>query len=120
MRAYLALAIAPLLLAAALPANPETSKDVRCFVAMAAAAGSGDKTVSLGGAIGGQYFLGRIDGRSPGLDLASAIEAEASSLTDADLKALMTSCGQLMQDRGTAVKTIGEQMQKKAQPSHSS
>ena len=120
MRVFLVLAIAPLALAAVPPTDPQTSKDLRCFLAMSATAGSEDKTASLAGMIGAQYFLGRIDGRSPNLDLESAIMAEASSLTDADLKALLQSCGELMQDRGKAVKAIGERMEQKQPQSSSS
>ena len=120
MKIYLVLAVAPLVLAAAPPIDPETTKDIRCFVAMAAAAGDDDKTANLAGMIGGQYFLGRIDGRSPDLDLESAIAIEAPSLTDADLKALFQSCGQLMQERGQAVEAIGERMERNEPQSSSS
>ncbi|HMI39914.1 MAG TPA: hypothetical protein VK485_01630 [Sphingomicrobium sp.] len=106
-------------MAAAAPVDPETSKDLRCFLAMSATAQSEDKAASLAATIGGQYFLGRVDGRSPDLDLESAIVAEASSMTDASLKSLLQSCGQLMQERGRAVQGIGERMQKKERHSSS-
>lgn len=111
MRILALAALAPLVIAAAPPTDAETTKDVQCLVAVASLAGSDDKDAKMAAAIGSQYFLGRIDGRSPNLDLEAAIKLEASRLGEAQMRSLLQSCGQLMQSRGKALQEIGERMQ---------
>ena len=111
---------APLVIAAAPPIDAETTKDIRCLVAVSSLAGSDDATVKLAATVGAQYFLGRIDGRRPDLNLETAIIAEASHLTEADIRSLLVSCGGLIKSRGAALQAIGKRMQQTASQSSSS
>ena len=104
----------PLIVAAA-PQDEETRKDVRCLLAMSAAAGHEDKTVAAAAQTASQYFLGRIDGRSPNFDLETALTQESASATGPDFTSLLQSCGDLMQKRGAEIVAIGERMVAKAQ-----
>jgi hypothetical protein len=77
---YLTIA-APFLLSAAPAVDDQTMNDVRCFVVLAGAlsAADADGNVPLSGAyeIASIYYLGRLDARSPPVDLEKAIAAEA-------------------------------------------
>ena len=113
MKPFLILCAASMLAASAPATDSETVNDVRCFLAMSSIVGSEDKTAGMAAMIGAQYFLGRIDGRSPTLDLEAAFTAETSRLTEPVVKSLLVSCGELMKSRGQAVQMIGKRMEAK-------
>jgi hypothetical protein len=103
------LALAPCLAAAAAPLDEETRRDVRCFILIAQLSTSDDPETRDAGRIGSQYFLGRIDGRAPGLDLEAAVAAEAPAAL-AGQKTLLPRCGELMKKRGDEVEAIGNRL----------
>ena len=120
MRHFLALLLAPISIAASPAIDAETTKDVRCLVAVASLANSEDESAKMAAIVGSQYFLGRIDGRQPTLDLETAIRTEAARLDEAAIKGLLLSCGGLMKSRGAALQSIGEGMQDHPSQSSSS
>lgn len=91
-------------------AKSETRKDVRCFIVLSAVAG-GDAEAADAAMIGAQYFLGRLDGRVPGLDLEAAIAIEAPLLSESDFPGLLQSCGKTMEQRGRQVIEIGKRLE---------
>jgi hypothetical protein len=101
--------VLPLLLGAAPPPDPETVKDVRCLVALIVLGNSQDPKIRESALIGAQYFLGRIDGRSPGLDLEAAMANEASMIR-AQQKSFLESCGAILTRRGGEVEEIGNRL----------
>jgi hypothetical protein len=105
---------APLVMGAGPPVDAETRKDLRCFLAVSSLADNPDPTIKMSGMIGAQYFLGRIDGRVPSLDLERALVAEAAVITNADLPPLLGACGQQIADRGEVLTVIGKRMQNRA------
>ena len=107
-KAIWTVALAPWLAGAA-PLDEETRRDVRCFILVAQLSGSEDPALRDAGRIGSQYFLGRIDGRAPGLDLEAVMVAEADAAI-ADRKALFPYCGDLMKKRGAEVEAIGNRL----------
>ena len=118
-RIYLSAAI-PFLLGAAPGMDIETKNDLRCLIAVSSLAQSDDKTVAMAGLIGAQYFLGRIDGRVPTLDLERALGDEVSTLRNLEVPALLQSCGKQIEQRGRSLKEIGERIEKKETHSSSS
>ena len=112
MRALPTLLISGLVLAAALPialpasatttvspvkaaAKPSgASADVRCLMTMLAL--GQDKTRAQAGQIGVYFFMGRINARAPGFDLAAAMKAEAPTLGGPALQAELTRCGPMV------------------------
>jgi hypothetical protein len=120
MRFFLIGVLSPLLIAAAPPTDAETTKDVRCLVAVSSLAGSEDAAAKYAAVVGAQYFLGRIDGRRPDFDLEAAIKAEASQMTDAEIRTLLVSCGGLIKSRGEALEAIGKAIQATESQSSSS
>ena len=109
--------LAPFAVAAAPPVDGSTRDDVRCLVAVVSLTASEDTEVKLAGLLGSQYFLGRIDGRDPDLDIEAAIRQEQSHLDEAEISSLLRSCGQLMQDRGEALEAIGNRLDQDQAPS---
>jgi hypothetical protein len=97
---------------AATPAE-ETAKDVRCLIVVSELADSKDKETETAGLIASQYFLGRIDGRSPGVDLQRLLIREAEKLTDADRPTLLVSCGNQLEERGRYLEKIGKSISEK-------
>src|SRR4051812_35429325 len=105
-RYALALALALPLIVAAAP-RPETREDVRCFLAASSMMSSDKPELKMFGSMAAQYFLGRIDGREPGVDIEAITVEEGPSMTQADVSALLRSCGALMQKRGNEIQAIG-------------
>ena len=103
------LALAPWVAAAATPMDEVTRKDVHCLIAVGQLVKSDDPKLRDAGRLAGQYFLGRIDGRAPALDLEAAVAAEIAAAT-AEQKALFTYCGELMRKRGQEVEAIGNRL----------
>jgi hypothetical protein len=75
--------------------------DVRCLMTMVAF--GRDKTRQQAGQLGVYYFAGRISARAPGLDLASAIKAEAPKLGLPELQAELKRCGPMVSSSSQAV-----------------
>jgi hypothetical protein len=107
----LACALAGALSAAQARAQDPTSADMRCFIAMAAAADTADaqsKTAMMAGVI---YYLGKLDGRTPSLDLAARAAKEGKAMTDKDFNEEAVSCAAALLARGQAVQAVGQRLQ---------
>ena len=105
------------LLAAQVPAiapADQNSSDARCLIVTVMLAGGDNAELKAAGLIASQYYLGRLDGRSPGLDLKALLTREAERITQAEQGPLLVSCGAAMQKRGEALEAVGERMAKKA------
>ncbi len=100
-------ALAALALSATAAVADETSSDMRCLLAFATGANSSDPTVKSAAQMGVVYFLGRLDGRTPNLDLTSRAKEEIKTMTDADLKAQIQTCGASFSARGHALDVMG-------------
>ena len=102
------------LLAVAGPASaesPETTEDLRCLVAVAAAAGASDQMTATMVAPGFMYFMGRIEGREGEFDLETALRREAATTTAGRIQADALRCGKIMVEKGQALQAIGKSMQ---------
>jgi hypothetical protein len=94
---------------AATPAE-ENARDIRCLIAVSELSQSKDKAVETAGLIASQYYLGRIDGRTPNADLEALIIQEAPKLGNAERGPLLATCGKLIEDRGKALEAIGNKL----------
>ena len=94
-------------------ADPITD-DLRCYIVtsqMLASENSADKLVAM---MAHGYWLGRIDGRAPDLDLEERLIGELPNMTKSEFfRAEAVRCGQEMIARGKAVSAIGESMKKR-------
>ena len=103
-----------LLAQAAQPAPLATdplTKDLHCLAATSALAGvpEADEGTKQGALVLATYYLGRIDGRAPNLDLGARLRQEQPKLEAMDMETLLKSCAAEAQARMDAVQKIGEQ-----------
>lgn len=102
-----------LFLAAALSApavDPATEADLRCVAVFAISAGKAPDDKKAGLAAGVMFFLGRIDARSPGIDLEANLRRIAASETTASFQADAARCGPIIEAHGKALTEIGQRM----------
>ncbi len=92
--------------AAVPPPAPPSAQDVRCYRLMAELAEDEDPRISSAGLTGAQYFLGRIDARSPGFEPP----LDGEGMRDNDRAALIGQCGALMGAGGRDFRTLGQQL----------
>jgi hypothetical protein len=91
--------------------NALTVADVQCIVVGARLSESADQTQSQSGEMILTYYLGRIDGRSPNVDLQELIERAARSMTTSDYARAARRCGTEFSARGAAIVRIGKALE---------
>ena len=104
-----------LALAAVGPARaeaPETVTDLKCLVFAINLSGDPDTTKAGAGAMAALYFMGRIDGREPTMDVGKRINE--LRLKQSDMAAMSATCGGMLQARGKALAEIGSSAAPKA------
>jgi hypothetical protein len=95
-----------------------TTRDVRCAVvflqSLAAMQPSATKDDAKMNAVlaGAMYWLGRLDGRTPNLDLEHRLIAEEDSMTPEIRQAEAERCGAELAARGKMMTEIGDDMSK--------
>ena len=97
--------------------SPAIKQDVQCFVLYSVAAGNVTDEKQRTAAIAGTwYFLGRIDAKSPGLDLEQAMRQEIDAMqgNETQAKAVGTACDAQFSKRGGELTSLGERLQKPA------
>jgi hypothetical protein len=88
-----------------------TESDVRCMLLGFGLLESENPVVHQSGLAAAMYFIGRLDGRDPKLDLETAAMAEivkTSKESSEQHRATAVSCGKLLQDRGAAITAVGK------------
>lgn len=105
-----AAALAGGLAAPAAAQDAATTADLRCTIAAVALAGSagGNATLQQQATMAALYFIGKLDGRTPNLDLEAGIRAEMAKMSQSEMGAEAQRCGQQLMGRGQALQTIGE------------
>ncbi|HEX5184043.1 MAG TPA: hypothetical protein VFW19_12955 [Allosphingosinicella sp.] len=114
MRKFVSIVLALPFLIGAAPPPDATRSDVRCLVLSLPLAGSDKPEEKQAGLVDVFYFLGRIDGRSPGFDLETAVVREETAIrasAPADRQALAQSCASILEKRGGDLKTLGDHLQ---------
>lgn len=92
-------------------------EDVRCLLASNIFAKAEQEPAKRQIAMLSAYFyLGRIDARMHGNALAAALKAEAGTLTAETVGATMTACAKKVQSAGTAIRLMGQGLQKSPSP----
>lgn len=106
-------AIAVLIIIMAIPAaygrsgDSADDLDAQCVVIGARISASPDQQQRASGQLLTVYFLGRIEGRSPGVDLEKLIELQAAKMTRDDEKRALQRCGRKFASQGTELVRIG-------------
>ena len=108
---------APFLVSAVPPLDAETKREVRCFVALMISAdvenSNRDKPVAEAMLVGAHYYLGRLDGRVPALDLEEAVAAEVETSRAETNGEIIHSCIKAMLPRLKEVEAIGKRLEKR-------
>lgn len=92
-------------------ANERTIADVQCIVVGARLSESADQKQRLSGEMLLTYFLGRVDGRSPNVDLETMIGREAQKMTTSDFAKAARRCGTEFAARGIEFVRIGKALE---------
>jgi hypothetical protein len=116
-RCAMALAGAALLAAGSARAQPKAPdpQDLQCLVVTFIMADSKDEGTKAAGALGAFFYLGKIQGKTPGADLDKPIMDLAGNLSANDIKAYGERCGAELKAEGQAVSALGQRLQKAGQ-----
>jgi hypothetical protein len=93
-------------------ANDETSADVRCVVVAFGLVQSPDPQVKALATGASLYFVGRIRGRSPDLDLEAAIINQVGTMAPEDLRDELQRCSGVLQAEGGKLQQVGADLKK--------
>ena len=113
----------PLTLAGASPASAaESTNDVRCLVAISRLVDINAETKQLSqeaaqmtSLLGTMYFMGKLEGRDPRLNIENAMVAEATKMTVEQLQSELIRCGGEMRAIGQKWDDIGKNLVKRGQ-----
>jgi hypothetical protein len=95
--------------ALAQPPADAASADLHCAIALAfLSTRATDPKMQQGMVVGIGYYIGRLKGRDPNIDLASRALAEVKTLKPADLQGDAVRCGGELQALGAETKSLGE------------
>jgi hypothetical protein len=111
--------LAPIVLSLALfaPAHAQdapTDADLRCLLVTFVGASSGDANIRGASILAAMYYLGRIDGRAPQLDLSAALIPRAKAFRPEQAASEAKRCGAMLKARGDALKQLGAEFQAEA------
>jgi hypothetical protein len=98
------------------PAHADAnSEDVRCLIIFMQMSNASAQAAQTGGLIGSFYYMGKLDGRSLGMDLEKLILTEVSQMSEVSFQADAKRCGDDMTKRGQAAADLGKALQQHAQ-----
>ena len=104
---------APAFAAAAPSTDALNRQDIVCIAVMGAAAEKApdDKGKAFAG-MGVLYYIGRIEGRSPGIDLRAVVSPQVRKLSIEEIQAAADGCVAELSARGQDLVAIGGDLQK--------
>jgi len=94
--------------------SSENTADVRCVIVALSLASSTDPQTKAIATAAGLYFVGRLRGRAPDLDMEAAIVKQASAFTGNDLRVERQRCGGELVAEGGRLKVIGDDLAARA------
>jgi len=101
------------LASAAWAADDANAADVRCVVVAISLTQSTDPQMKAVATAASLYFVGRLRGRAPDLDLEAAIVREIGAMKPENMRSEQQRCGGALQDEGGRLKAIGADLQKR-------
>lgn len=90
----------------------DSAGDVRCLLAAVTMMTSPNNTIRAAAATSALYYLGRLDGREPGVDLEKRLSEESHRMSSDDLAAESKRCGQELSARARVISSIGQRLGK--------
>ena len=94
-------------------ADPDTD-DVHCFIVAIKMADSNQPALQTSGLMGQFYWMGKLDGRSPGTDMETAVMAELPKMLGDLFQREYARCDKELRARGKSEVEMGRDMQKRA------
>lgn len=92
--------------------SPATIADAQCVLVGARLSASKDQKQRLSAEMLLVYFVGRIAGRSPNIDLEQLVDSEARRMTEADFKNAAVRCGRGLSAGGAEITRIGKSLER--------
>jgi hypothetical protein len=92
--------------------DADTVADVRCVAVGIRSAALPDSRQKSTGLLMALYFIGRVDGRNPKLDLEALLSEQLSKMTAADFAAEATRCGSSLATKGAQITKVGQDLLK--------
>jgi hypothetical protein len=106
----LAASVLTLAAGAARAETPAATSDLRCFVVLSMVTDNGDPKINATITLGRLYFLGRLDGSAPGIDLKTRFRDVATKITPADAKAELARCGPILRARAAVLDDVSRSL----------
>ena len=98
--------------AAAKAQDADNVADIRCVAVGIRFAELPDSHQKSTGTLLVLYYIGRLDGRAPSLDIEKLLADQIAKMNDADYSAEATRCGKWLAVKGEQITHIGEDMMK--------
>jgi hypothetical protein len=96
---------------AAAYAQEETLQhDLQCMIVTSTLTEAEEPEAKLAGMIASAFFMGKIFGENPDIDIESALEAAATQFDRTTATNLLQECGKEMEMRGAQVRAAGEHL----------
>jgi len=110
IRVSLAILAAALALAASARAQDNNVSDIRCLVVALDLSKSPDPQTRSLATSAGLYFVGRLRGRAPDLDLEAAVVEQLRIMTREDLRTERDRCGTVLASQADRLAVMGEHL----------
>jgi hypothetical protein len=108
--------LAGALVAGAAQAQNTNDADLKCMVVAGALNHSEDAGTRTASSLMVYYFLGRLDARSPSMDIASALKTQMQTMKSTDLQGEAKRCGDIMTARSQALQSVSAKLNAEAHP----
>jgi hypothetical protein len=92
--------------------TPDTTSDVRCVAVGLRFAELPDSPQKSTGLLMALYYIGRLDGRDPNLDLKVLLAAQLAKMTAADFSQEGVRCGSILSSKGAELTHTGQDLAK--------
>jgi hypothetical protein len=94
----------------AMAQDDKTMADLRCLVAISEISSNMEKAAPGSSLAAAMYYFGRLDGRTPDLNIEDAVVGLANKMTRQDIGTEAIRCGGELRERGAALKSMGERL----------
>jgi len=89
----------------------ETAGDARCFIVGIQMSRAADASQQNAGLLLALYYLGRLDGMVPKVDLEELLAKETPAMAElAEFKKEAVRCGKALSEKGVAIQQIGQHL----------
>jgi hypothetical protein len=97
-----------------------TIADVRCVIVGISFAGMPDPSRQAAGTMLSLYYIGRLNGRAPKLNIEDLLIKEISTMTSSDYDSEAKRCGARLTEKGQEITRIGKNISERDQKPSSS